>query len=828
MRERLWPGVAQALQERARGKRKLAPCFFDEIVAGRATLEFMKTPYKILTSSGPWFVRCAVLLVGSTSGFAAAETTVLAVDSRPWLDTSTAADERVEAVLREMTLAEKIGQLQQLNGIGGEPTGNADQLVASNALYERIRSGQLGSILNEPQISTVNALQRVAVEESRLGVPLVFGRDVIHGYRTIFPIPLGQAASWNPKVVEAAAAVAAREARSIGIQWTFAPMVDVARDPRWGRIAEGFGEDPYLASQMSAAIVRGFQGEDISAPDRVAACAKHFVGYGAAEGGRDYNCSVISPSLMRNVYLRPFQAAVDSGVATLMSAFNDVNGVPCSANEQLLRDVLRGEWNFRGFVVSDWESIREMVAHGSAADEKDAARAAARAGVNMEMTSQTYHEHLAELVAEGAISESLVDDLVREILRIKFRLGLFERPYVDTSQPPPLLAEKHLELAQKLARQSIVMLKNANRALPLERSKIRTLAVIGPLADAKRDQLGTWTPDGRETDSRTLVEAIRSTAGDDIDVRYVRGLQDDLDRRTTGFADAVAAARATDAVLLVVGERANLSGEARSRAILDLPGAQNKLVEAIAEAAGDKPVVLIVMAGRPLTIGHQIELVDAVLYAWHPGTMAGPALTDLLWGIESPSGKLPVTFPKTVGQIPLYYNHVNTGRPPRSYDFARDNLVGDEVSTDLGYNSNYIDVSPYPLFPFGYGLSYTNFEYGAVELSTDKLRSGQVLSVRVPVTNAGGVAADEVVQLYVRDVVGSITRPLRELKSFRRIHLKPGDTRVVEFALPAKDLEFYNNEEVSLLEPGDFQLFVGSSSLAPMAGEFELIESRSD
>jgi beta-glucosidase len=757
-------------------------------------------------------------VVGQATVTSAAPTTTI----RPWLDQQLDLDARVDALLGAMTLAEKVGQLTQLNGLGGEPTGNADNLVAGSALYERIRQGQLGSVLNEVNTSTLNALQRVAVKESRLGVPLIIGRDVIHGYRTIFPIPLGQAASWNPELVAAAAAVAAREARAVGIHWTFAPMVDVARDPRWGRIAEGLGEDPYLASQLAAAMVRGFQGDDLAAPDRIAACAKHFVGYGAAEGGRDYNTTVISPSLMRNVYLPSFHAAVDAGAATLMTAFHDVNGVPCSANKHLLRDVLRDEWGFDGFVVSDWESIREMIPHGYAADGKEAARLAVDAGVNMDMASPAYHDNLAALVEEGTIREPLVDELVREVLRVKFRLGLFEKPLVDESNKPPLLTAEHLRLARRLARQSMVLLKNDQRVLPLDPNKIKTLAVIGPLADAKHDQLGTWTPDGRDEDSRTPLAAIRAKVGNDVEVLYVPGLKDDLDRSTAGFDAAVAAARQADVVLLIVGERANLSGEASSRAIIDLPGAQNELVAAI--AAAGKSVVLIVQAGRPLTIGKQVAQVDAVLYAWHAGTMAGPALVDLLWGVESPSGKLPVTFPKTVGQIPLYYNHVNTGRPPRPYDFARDNQVDDEIDSEQGFNSNYLDVSPYPFYPFGYGLSYTTFEYGPVELSADKLRAGQTLAVRAPVKNTGAVAADEVVQLYVRDVVGSLTRPIRELKQFRRVHLRPGERQVVEFALPADALAFYDNDEQRLLEPGKFEIFVGGSSLAPLAADFDVVE----
>jgi len=749
----------------------------------------------------------------------AAET---AVAEKPWLDGKLDIDERVAALLEAMTLVEKVGQLRQTNGIGGEATGDAKNLVAGSELYDLIRNGQLGSILNEINGKTINEFQRVAVEESRLGIPLIIGRDVIHGYRTIFPIPLGQAASWHPELVEQACAVAAREARSAGIHWTFAPMVDIARDPRWGRIAEGFGEDPHLASTLAAASVRGYQGDDLASEDHIAACVKHFVGYGATEGGRDYNTTVISPSLMRNIYLPPFRAAVDAGVVTLMTAFNDVNGIPMSAHTYLLRDVLRGEWGFRGFVVSDWESIREMIPHGVFADEREAAIGAALAGVNMEMTSLGYHKNMVELVKTNVVPESVVDDLVKEILRVKFQLGLFEKPFTDTSRPAIFLEERDRNTARQLARQSVVMLKNEKKVLPLYQAEFDKIAVIGPLADAKREQLGTWIPDGQEKDSITPLAGIRAAAGEGIEVTYVPGLKDDFDESTEGFAAAVAAAQAADVVLLVVGERAHISGEASCRAILDLPGAQNELIKTIADVGN--PTVLIVQAGRPLTIGQEVEQVDAVLYSFHAGTMAGPAIADLLWGKESPSGKLPVTFPKAVGQIPMYYNHTNTGRPTREYDFAKDKAYDEEFDLQQGFNSNYLDVGAYPLFPFGYGLSYAKFEYGKVELSTEKLKAGQILAVRVPVLNTGALAADEVVQVYVRDLVGSLARPVRELKAFRRVRLEAGQTDVLEFAISTDDLKFYNNEEEMLLEPGKFELYVGGSSLAPLAGAFEVVE----
>lgn len=774
-------------------------------------------------NSNTFLSRLTILI--ALVGFTLIDQTIaeeIAKADRPWLAERTDIDERVDALLDEMTLEEKVGQLRQTNGIGGAATGDDKHLEAEEALFKLIRDGQMGSILNEINLDMINKFQHLAVDESRLGIPLIFGRDVIHGYRTVFPIPLGQAASWNPELVEAACSVAAMESRAMGIHWTFAPMVDIARDPRWGRIAESFGEDPLLSSELAAASVHGYQGDDLSSPTRIAACAKHFVGYGAVEGGRDYNATSISPSALRNIYLPPFHSAVDAGVATIMSAFNDVNGIPMSGHSYLLRDVLRDEWGFGGFVVSDWESIREMIPHGVAADERDAARLAALAGVNMEMTSLTFHNTLKKLVEDGEVSEDLIDDLVREVLRVKFQLGLFEKPFFDEAPSSVLLAKDSLDLARQVARQSMVLLKNEKQTLPLKPDTIKKIAVIGPLADVKREQLGCWIPDGRPEDSVTPLTGIRDAAGDKMEVVFVSAMKDDLDNNTDGFAEAVTAAKEADVVLLIVGERADLSGEACSRAILDLPGAQNELVDAI--AAVGKPTVMIIQAGRSLTIGPQVEQVDAVLYSFHAGTMAGPAIADLLWGKESPSGKLPVTFPKSVGQVPLYYNHVMTGRPTREYDFEKDRMYDEEFDMKQGFNSNYLDVGAYPLFPFGYGLSYATFEYGEVELSTKKLRSGQTLAVRVPVKNTSSVDADEVVQVYVRDLVGSITRPIRELKGFRRVSLKAGESQVLEFAISTDDLAFYNNEEERLLEPGKYEVFVGGSSLAPKAGEFEVIE----
>jgi beta-glucosidase len=749
------------------------------------------------------------------------ENRVLSAANKPWLDRELGIDERVRLLVAEMTLDEKIGQMWQLAGLGPDAAITGDGRAARGGLIDEIRAGRVGSVLNEVDVRTVNVLQKISVEESRMGIPLIFGRDVIHGFRTIFPIPLGQSASWNPELVESAAAVAAREARSVGIAWTFAPMVDVTRDPRWGRIAESPGEDPYLASQYAAAMVRGFQGKNLAATDRIAACAKHFAAYGATEGGRDYNTASISPSTLRNVFLPPFHAAVKENVATLMTAFNELNGTPASGNTHLLHDVLREEWKFQGFVVSDWGSVQEMIMHGYCRDDNDAALTAVRAGVSMEMVSPMYHDELAKLVKRGEVPESTVDELVAEVLRVKMRLGLFDKPYTEAN-PGALLSEENLKVARKLATQSIVLLKNKSQTLPLDRKKQRRIAVIGPLADDARAQLGTWSFDGRPEDCRTPLAAIKESAGADTQVIFASGVADSLDRSTAHFDEAVAAAKNADVVLLFVGESADLSGEAHSRAILDLPGAQSELVNAIAKTG--KPIVMIVQAGRPLTIGRQIEKATAVLYTFHGGTMAGPAIADLLWGVESPSGKLPVTFVKTVGQIPLYYNHTNSGRPPRPYDFEKDNHMEDEIRRDLGYNSNYIDVTPYPLFPFGYGLSYTTFEYGKTELSTDKLKAGESVRVRTSIKNAGKVAGDEVVQLYIHEVWGKPVRPVRELKGFRRVHLEPGESSSVEFSLSSDDLTYFNNQEQAVVEPGKYEVFVGGDSLASRAGEFKFVK----
>jgi beta-glucosidase len=725
----------------------------------------------------------------------------------PYKDPKLGLEQRIDDLLGRMTLDEKIGQMCQSSSF---PHPFSDQVKGE------IRKGRWGSFLNAGEPRDRAEAQRIALSESRLGIPLIFGRDVIHGYRTIFPIPLGQAASWDPDLIRQAARIAGREASGAGIHWTFAPMIDIARDPRWGRIAEGLGEDPYLTATLGAAMVRGFQGESLSAPDSIAACAKHYVGYGAAEGGRDYNTTWIPENLLRNVYLRPFRAARDAGAATFMSAFNDLNGVPTSGNAFTLRQVLRNEWKFDGFVVSDWDSVIEMVPHGYAADLKDAALKGVQAGVDMEMSSNSYAVNLKSLVEAGSIAPALIDDAVRNILRVKFRMGLFDRsataPAGSTSVPTP----DALATARKLAAESIVLLKNEGRVLPLAKS-IGRIAVIGPLADSPVDQMGTWVLDGRAEEVRTPLAALRHALGE-AQVLWAQGLKNSRDTARDGFAAASEAARKSDAVLLFLGEEQILSGEAHSRAFLSLPGAQAQLVEEVAKTG--KPAVAVILAGRPLTFQEVTAKVQAVLYAWHPGTMGGSAIADVLFGDAIPSGKLTATFPRTVGQVPIYYAHMNTGRPPSPNELGIP--MGNPVDP-RGYTSKYLDVDYTPEYPFGFGLSYTKFEYSNMRLSAARLPLGGSLTASADIANSGGMEGNEIVQCYVRDLVGSITRPVRELKGFRRIHLKPGEKRTVEFRLSTDDLAFYKDGGELVAEPGMFHIWIAPDSASGLKGEFEVV-----
>lgn len=716
---------------------------------------------------------------------------------------TTSIESRIDALLAQMTLAEKIGQMWQISG----------KIDGAEAI---IRNGGVGSFLNVVG-EDARELQRIAVDESRLGIPLIFGRDVIHGFRTIFPIPLGQAATFDPAVVREGARVAAREAAALELHWTFTPMLDIARDPRWGRIAEGCGEDPYLTAQMGVAMVEGFQGEDLSDPERIAACLKHYVGYGAAEGGRDYNTTWIPEGLLRDVYLPPFHAGVKAGAATVMSAFNDLNGVPASGNPFTLRAILREEWGFDGMVVSDWNSVIEMIPHGFAADEKDAAAKAIAAGVDMEMVSRSYVDYVESLVAEGVLSMDLIDASVRAILRFKFRLGLFERPINGVDPTGVLLAGDHLHAARIVARESCVLLKN-DSALPLDRG-IGKVAVVGPLADSGNDQLGCWAFDGRGEDCRTPLAALREALGADR-VIYHPGLPHARSQDTSAFAGMKEAVSEADAVVLFVGEEAILSGEAHSRAFLDLPGAQEALIDAL--AAKGKPLIAVVMAGRSLVLTPILDKVDALLYAWHPGTMGGPAIADLLLGEASPSGRLPVTFLRAVGQIPLYYNAKNTGRP--TPDDAPSIPTGTPLDPQ-NFTAGYLDVDHRPLFPFGYGLTYTTFEYSDLRLSTTRLGMGETLTATVTLTNTGTRPATEVVQLYVRDLVGSITRPVRELKGFQRVDLAPGASQAVTFTLHTDDLAFHNAAMQRITEPGHFHLWIAPHAAGGLRGAFEVMRN---
>ena len=710
------------------------------------------------------------------------------------IGSSPEVERRVENILSRMTLAEKIGQMNQVSA-GGDVSNYSDAL----------RKGQIGSILNEVDPVKINEFQRICVEESRLGIPLLVARDVIHGYHTVFPIPLGLAATFDPALVEQGARVAALEATAQGVRWTFSPMLDIARDPRWGRIAEGSGEDTYLDTRMAEAMVRGYQGEQLDSTS-MAACIKHFVGYGAAEGGRDYNSTYLTERQLRNVYLPPFQAAVEAGAMTLMTSFNDNDGVPSTGNTFVVKDILRGEWGFDGLVVTDWNSMGEMINHGFGVDRKDVARKALEAGVDMDMMTYGFLSHLEELVKSGAVKESDIDNAVRNILRVKIRLGLFEHPYVDVEAGAAVqYAPEHLEAAQKTVEESVILLKN-DGVLPLKVDAVRNILVTGPMADAPHDQLGTWAFDGEKSHTVTPLKALEARFPGKV--TYVPGLRYSREKRNA-FADVVAAARRADVVLVFLGEEAILSGEAHSLADLNLKGSQSELLAAL-KATG-KPVVATVMAGRPLTIERDLPNCGAMLYAFHPGTMGGPALANLLFGDVNPSGKTPITFLRTVGQAPLYYSHNMTGRPYNGETLI-DNIELEAGQTSLGNTSYYLDYGAYPLFPFGYGLSYTQFTYSDIALDRASYGADDSITVSLTLANTGKYDGTEVVQVYIRDLVGSITRPVKELKAFERVSLKAGESRNLELRIPVSDLAFYGLDGEKKVEPGDFQLWVAGDS----------------
>lgn len=721
-------------------------------------------------------------------------------------DKNTEIENKVETLLHKMTLEEKLGQMNQLSPWDFED------------LAKRVRKGEVGSILNVVNPEEVNKIQKIAVEESRLGIPLIVSRDVIHGYKTIFPIPLGQAATFNPEVVKEGARVAAIEASADGIRWTFAPMIDVARDPRWGRIAESCGEDPYLNAIMGTAMIKGYQGDSLNDPTAIAACAKHFVAYGAAEGGRDYNSTFIPERVLRNVYLPPFKAAADAGCATFMTSFNDNDGVPSTANSFVLKDVLRKEWKYDGMVVTDWASALEMVNHGFCTDGKDAAEKSVNAGVDMEMVSETFIQNLKQSIAENKVSMETIDNAVRNILRLKFRLGLFDNPYVVTPQTVKY-AEKHLQTAKTAAEQSVILLKNENQTLPFT-DKIKTLAIIGPMADAPYEQMGTWVFDGEKEHTQTPLAAIKEMYGNKVKVIFEKGLDYSRDKNTTGIARAVNAARQADAVVVFVGEESILSGEAHSLANLNLQGAQSQLIKEL--AATGKPVVTVVMAGRQLVIADEVKVSDAMLYSFHPGTMGGPAIADILFGKVNPSGKTPVTFPRMSGQVPIYYAQHKTGRPANPTEMLIDEIPVEAGQTSVGCRSFYLDAGNSPLFPFGYGLSYTTFEYSNLSLASDKLTAQDTLSISFTLKNTGKYDGTEVVQLYVQDKVGSVTRPVKELKRFQRVTLKAGESTQVSLSLPVSELAFWGYDMNYTVEPGDFTLWVGTNSAEGLTKDFSV------
>jgi beta-glucosidase len=721
-------------------------------------------------------------------------------------------ESRVNALLQQMTPEEKAGQLTQL-------AGNSPQTL------EMIKQGKVGSLLGVLGAESANAAQRAAVEGSRLKIPLILGYDVIHGYRTVFPVPLASAGSFDPELIEQAERVAAKEASASGVKWVFAPMVDVARDPRWGRIVEGAGEDPYLGSVIAAAKVRGFQGKDMSDPESVVACAKHYVAYGAVEGGRDYNTVDISEQLLREVYLPPFRAAVDAGTGTLMSAFQDLNGIPGSANYHTLTEILRGEWGFNGFVVSDWSASHELIAHGAAADDAEAALRALTAGVDMDMVDGAYLSSIPALVQSHNLAQSVVDEAVRRILRIKFKVGLFDHPYADPNrEKTDILTPQNREIARKLAFESMILLQNKNDVLPLSRKQ--TVAVIGPLADDKAAQLGSWAGDGQAKDAITPLRAFREKLGTNH-VFYAKGVDippfekglaagvapappsatgakaAESDNRPASIEDAVAAANKADVAVLFVGELAGMSGEASSRASLDLPGDQMKLIDAV--IATKKPVVLVLESGRPLDIRWAPEKVSAIVQAWYLGVEAGNAIAHTLMGDVSPSGRLPLSWPRSVGQIPVYYNHKNTGRP---------------TAPDR-WRTGYLDLPKEPLFPFGYGLTYTTFKYSTLKADPRVTRDG-MLHVSAEIQNTGKREATEVVQLYVHDRVAPTSRPVRELKGFQRVTLAAGEHKTVEFTVKASDLGSYDPDMQWTVPTGTYDVWVAPDSASGLQGTFEV------
>lgn len=701
-------------------------------------------------------------------------------------------EQRVDSVMKLMTLTEKIGQLNQYSG--REVTGPASD--RKNYLLNDIKSGMVGSMLNVKGVKDTKEIQAIALQ-SRLKIPLLFSLDVIHGYKTVFPIPLAESASWDLSIIRRSAEVAAEESAASGIHWTFAPMVDIARDPRWGRVMEGAGEDPYLGSQIAKARVLGFQGEKLGALDRIMACAKHFAAYGASMAGRDYNPVDLSKQQLHEIYLPPFKAAADAGVATFMNSFNTLNGIPATGNAYLQRDILKGSWNYKGFVVSDWGSIGEMIPWGFAKNLNEASEKAIVAGSDMDMESEAYKKELEKLVKSGKVAEKYIDDAVKRILYKKFELGLFDNPYrfSDEKREQKVMNDpKYKAVALAAAQKSIVLLKNNNNTLPLSKS-IKNLALIGPLVNAKRDQAGNWTVYIDTANIVSVHEGVQQKIKS-AKLTYAQGttVKDTL---TNGFAEAVNTAKNADAVVMVLGETWDFSGEAKSRSDISLPGKQEELFKAV-KATG-KPVIVVLMAGRPLVFNTVAAQADAVVYAWLLGDQGGNAIADVLFGDYNPSGKLPISFPRNVGQIPIFYNHYNTGRPVTK-------------SGDIRYKSAYIDVSNDPQFAFGHGLSYTTFSYSNLKLSSTTINQKESVKVSFTLTNTGKVEGEEVAQLYIQDTFASVVRPVKELRDFAKVKLKPGESKEISFELSPEKLAFYQEEKGWITEPGEFKVMVGAAS----------------
>ncbi len=701
---------------------------------------------------------------------------------------------KVDSIMSLMTLDEKIGQTIMYSGDWNK---TGPYVTSDNMKF--LKEGNLGSMLNVYTSKGTKELQKIAVEETRLGIPLLFGYDVIHGFKTIFPINLGIASSWDLKDVEEVARISAEEASASGVHWTFAPMIDIARDPRWGRISEGSGEDVYLTSEIAKSYVKGFQGENLSHINTILACAKHFVGYGAAQAGRDYHTVNMGDNELRNVYMPPFKAAIDSGVETFMTAFNELNGVPATANQYIFKDILRNEWGFNGFVVTDYTAINELVNHGYAENEKHAAELAINSGIDMDMMSGAYRRFLKELIVEGKVDETLINEACRKILIAKFKLGLFDDPYRysnEQREEETIYRTEFLESARKIASKSSVLLKNINKALPLNNKQ--TIALIGPLAKDKRNIIGSWAAAGdRNGKAISIFQGIKEYL-DESNIMFAKGC-DINSNNYSGFNEAVNIAKKADKILMVLGEDYNMSGEAASRTNIKLPGLQTELIKTLRDELPNKEIILILMNGRPLDLTIEDSLVDAILEIWYPGTSGGLGVADILFGKYNPSAKLPITFPRNVGQVPIYYNVKNTGRP-----ISNDNPTED-------YKSNYIDSPNTPLYPFGHGLSYTTFEYSEIKLSNNKVRESEILKASSIITNTGEYDGHEVVQLYIHDKVASITRPVKELKDFKKIFLRKGESKTVTFEINSDDLKFYINGK-RMIESGEFEIAISGTS----------------